>query len=100
MSPPFLSSMKTREMKRTTLISPRGCVTPKLIGNLNEAIDEEGGDGEEKDYSVIDGYEDLSDELQEKIRGALEQGHVDDEDWKGVCTFLYTLLYISREVMC
>lgn len=92
--------MKAREMKRTTLISPRGCVTPKLIGNLNEAIDEEGGDGEEKDYSVIDGYEDLSDELQEKIRGALEQGHVDDEDWKGVCTFLYTLLYISREVMC
>ncbi|OJJ87470.1 uncharacterized protein ASPGLDRAFT_44023 [Aspergillus glaucus CBS 516.65] len=60
-----------------------GCITPKLIGNLNEAIDEEGGDGEEKDYSVIDGYEDLSDELQEKIRGALEQGHVDDEDWKG-----------------
>ncbi|EYE94285.1 uncharacterized protein EURHEDRAFT_101252 [Aspergillus ruber CBS 135680] len=60
-----------------------GCVTPKLIGNLNEAIDEEGGDGEEKDYTIIDGYEDLSDELQEKIRGALKQGHVDDEDWKG-----------------
>ncbi|ODM14874.1 hypothetical protein SI65_09626 [Aspergillus cristatus] len=60
-----------------------GCVTPKLIGNLNETIDEEGGGGDEKDYTAIDGYEDLPDELQEKVRGALEQGHVDDEDWKG-----------------
>lgn len=38
----------------------------------------------ERDYTALDGYEELSQEAQVKIRKALEQGHVDDEDWKGV----------------
>ncbi|OJJ44311.1 hypothetical protein ASPZODRAFT_769959 [Penicilliopsis zonata CBS 506.65] len=59
-----------------------GCVTPKVITNLSETLDEvSGADG--KDFSELDGYEDLSSENQEKVRKALEQGHVDDEDWKG-----------------
>ena len=33
---------------------------------------------------LFDGYEDLPDDDKEKIKRALEQGHVDDEDWKGV----------------
>lgn len=36
------------------------------------------------DYSLLDGYDELPEELQEKVRRALENGHVDDEDWKGV----------------
>lgn len=65
---------------------PRGCVTPKLVSNINNTMEEEGsgGDGDEKDYSAIDGYEEIPEEFQEKVRHALEQGHVDDEDWKGV----------------
>lgn len=56
-------------------------MTPKVVGNMQELINDE-GDG---DPSVIDGFEELSEENQEKVRKAIEQGHVDDEDWKGVC---------------
>ncbi|KAB8078940.1 hypothetical protein BDV29DRAFT_165567 [Aspergillus leporis] len=56
-----------------------GCVTPKIISNLIEMV----GEDEDKDYEQLDGFEDLSEENQEKIKKALEQGHVDDEDWKG-----------------
>ncbi|GFF41425.1 PARP-type zinc finger-containing protein C2A9.07c [Aspergillus udagawae] len=58
-----------------------GCVTPKIIGHLNEAVEEASGDS--KDLDAIDGFEELPSEYQEKVRKALEQGHVDDEDWKG-----------------
>ncbi|PKX88556.1 uncharacterized protein P174DRAFT_508128 [Aspergillus novofumigatus IBT 16806] len=58
-----------------------GCVTPKIIANLNEAVEEASGDS--KDLDAIDGFEELPSGYQEKVRKALEQGHVDDEDWKG-----------------
>jgi hypothetical protein len=32
----------------------------------------------------VDGYEELPAEWQVKVQRAIEQGHVDDEDWKGV----------------
>ncbi|BDD62531.1 hypothetical protein MAP00_007499 [Monascus purpureus] len=60
-----------------------GCVTPKIIASLNETIEESSGSEEDKDYTVLDGYDELSAENQEKVRQALEQGHVDDSDWKG-----------------
>ncbi|KAL4931152.1 uncharacterized protein BDV17DRAFT_257230 [Aspergillus undulatus] len=56
-----------------------GCVTPKVIGNINNLI----GEGDDRDLDMLDGYEDLPSDLQKKIQKALEQGHVDDEDWKG-----------------
>jgi len=34
---------------------------------------------------MLDGFEELEDdEMKEKIKAAIEQGHVDDADWKGV----------------
>lgn len=48
-----------------------GCVTPKIINNMKaqfESADE------------LDGFEDLNDEDQERIRKAWEDGHVADED--------------------
>ena len=57
----------------------RGCVTPKQIMNLKDSID--------NDANNLDGYEDLGEELQEKIVKAVEEGHVTDEDWKGVSNF-------------
>lgn len=54
----------------------RGCVTPRQILNLKEAI--------EDNLDLFDGYDELPEDIQEKMRRALEQGHVDDEDWKGV----------------
>ena len=54
----------------------RGCVTPKQIENL---IEISGGDTE-----MVDGYDDLPEEYQKKVDFALKNGHVPDEDWKGV----------------
>ena len=59
-----------------SLIHIRGCVTPKQIANLKETI--------ENDLDLLDGYEELDSESQDKIRKALADGHVDDSDWKGV----------------
>ncbi|PYH42355.1 uncharacterized protein BP01DRAFT_359446 [Aspergillus saccharolyticus JOP 1030-1] len=63
-----------------------GCVTPVVIENLKEAIEELSG-GDATDYSALDGFDELSEENQEKVRRALEQGHVDDADWRGDVEF-------------
>lgn len=34
----------------------------------------------------VDGFDTLPDDAAEKVKRALEQGHVDDEDWNGVRT--------------
>lgn len=38
------------------------------------------------DMELVDGYDTLPEDVQEKVKRALEQGHVDDDDWKGVRT--------------
>ena len=43
---------------------------------------------------LVDGYEELPEDMQDKIRRAIVQGHVDDADWKGV-RFLSTLTEIE-----
>ncbi|KAL8792461.1 MAG: hypothetical protein Q9195_004917 [Heterodermia aff. obscurata] len=53
-----------------------GCVSPRLIANMKEVI--------ENNFDYLDGYDELSEDVQETVRRAFEQGHVDDEDWKGV----------------
>jgi hypothetical protein len=64
----------------------RGCVTPLQIGNLQEQV----GPLDDLDLDddlprIIDGYDEIDDEAREKIKFALQNGHVPDEDWKGVC---------------
>ncbi|KAL3482352.1 hypothetical protein BJX99DRAFT_216876 [Aspergillus californicus] len=56
-----------------------GCVTPKVISNMQEVVEE----GDERDLTLLDGFDELEPELQEKVARALAQGHVDHEDWKG-----------------
>ena len=51
-------------------------MTPKQIINIKDAIDD--------DVNNLDGYEDLPEDLQEKIATAIQEGHVADEDWNGV----------------
>ena len=36
------------------------------------------------DIDMVDGYDELPEDAKDKVRRALEQGHIDDEDWKGV----------------
>lgn len=57
----------------------RGCVTPKLISNMAKTFEEDGDSVED-----LDGFDEISEDNQQRIRKALEQGHVDDDDWKGV----------------
>lgn len=58
--------------------SHRGCVTPKVLQNLKKQC--------EGDMEYVDGYDELPPDWQEKVKTAIEQEHVDDEDWKGVST--------------
>ena len=53
-------------------------MTPRQIASLKDSL------GEDEDASEIDGFEELSEENQEKVRQAVAQGHVADEDWRGV----------------
>lgn len=55
-----------------------------MISNINSSLEEDAGEGEEKDYTGIDGYDEIPEEDQDRVRNALEQGHVADDDWKGV----------------
>jgi len=70
----------------------RGCVTPKQIGNIIEQLGGLDGLDLDKDLDLLDGYDELPEEHQDKIKYALENGHVNDEDWKGVSLLLSRLL--------
>lgn len=50
------------------------------------------------DFEMLDGFDDLPDEDQERVRRALEQGHVDDDEWKGVSS-LYTQLTFMQAML-
>lgn len=54
----------------------RGCVTPVQIANMKGKT--------EDNLEYLDGYEELPEDLQEQVGRAMENGHVDDEDWNGV----------------
>ena len=38
----------------------------------------------EANEDLIDGYDELSEDLQEKVIRCIEQEHVDDDEWNGV----------------
>ena len=63
-------------MIRFLLIWGRGCVTPAVFHNWQDIA--------QGDMEMIDGYGDLPADAQVKVKRALDQGHVDDEDWGGV----------------
>ena len=46
---------------------------------------------EDPDFSRLDGYDEMSNELQAKIRKAIEVGHVEDDEWKGVRSLVLML---------
>lgn len=71
----------------------RGCTTPKVISHILSDWDGMNAESREKDYSLLDGYDDLPEVFQEKIREALIQGHVDDEEWNGVSDSLPLCLW-------
>ncbi|KAL8716337.1 MAG: hypothetical protein Q9220_000242 [cf. Caloplaca sp. 1 TL-2023] len=52
-----------------------GCVTPTQLAGIKDAL--------EGDMEMFDGYEELPDDLKEKVKSAVEAGHVNDDDWRG-----------------
>ena len=54
----------------------RGCTTPQQIQNLKDSIEDK--------IDYLDGFDELPSDLQAKVLKTLEEGHVDDSDWKGV----------------
>nr|POF04175.1 parp-type zinc finger-containing protein c2a9.07c [Quercus suber] len=52
-----------------------GCITPEVLHNWHETS--------EGQTDLIDGFDELPEAAQVKLQRALEQGHVDDEDWNG-----------------
>ena len=50
-------------------------MTPLQLQNLSKSIDS---------AAEIDGWDEIPVEYQDKIRDALKDGHVNDEDWNGV----------------
>ncbi|KKA23607.1 hypothetical protein T310_2353 [Rasamsonia emersonii CBS 393.64] len=73
----ILNDSRTGSGVTELTVLSRGCVTPRIIANINETL------GEDKDYSLLDGFDELPEEEKAKVRRALEQGHVDDTDWRG-----------------
>ncbi|KAL7962623.1 hypothetical protein V8C34DRAFT_269340 [Trichoderma compactum] len=58
-----------------------GCVSGSQIAGLQESC---GGDPDNYDFNAIDGFDELNDEdIKEKIRRCVKQGHIDAEDFKG-----------------
>lgn len=52
-------------------------------------------DATEDDFDMLDGYDELPEDLQVTVRRAFEQGHVDDADWRGVGFTLLTSILFS-----
>lgn len=82
-SPPSNAPSLPPEIKLTPFT--RGCVTPKQFVNIRAKLTPEDGT---LDVTSLDGYDELSEDLQTKIKEAIEQGHVADADWKGVSSLL------------
>lgn len=71
----------------TELIAYRGCTTPLVLSHLVKAVFEKDNLTGDENFDEVDGYEELPEDYQETVRAALIQGHVDDDDWKGVSTY-------------
>ncbi|RMD43192.1 hypothetical protein DV735_g1900, partial [Chaetothyriales sp. CBS 134920] len=59
-----------------------GCVTPLQITNLQTMLGSIDYDDDEA-LDALDGWDELDDESRTKIKQALKDGHIPDEDWKG-----------------
>ncbi|KAL6871835.1 hypothetical protein J3F83DRAFT_616328 [Trichoderma novae-zelandiae] len=58
-----------------------GCVSGSQLVNLQEAC---GGDPDNYDFDAIDGFDELNDdEIKEKVKRCVRQGHIDPEDFNG-----------------
>ena len=86
-----LVSLTTKLVSMCLMTMFRGCVSPKQIENIIEQLGGLDGLDLDKDLDILDGYDELPTEYQDKIKYALQNGHVNDEDWKGVSLITFCL---------
>lgn len=70
------------------------------LQNLREYLKQGDPDGEYQ-WDFMDGLDEVPDEYKEKLKTAVIQGKIADEDWKGVCFNLilfciFTLTHVHR----
>lgn len=61
-----------------------------MLANIKDFID---GDN----WELIDGLDEIPEEWQEKLKKAVEDGHVPDEDWRGVRRSLCGLFHLLTD---
>ena len=59
-------------------------MTPLQLANIHEQLGGLEGLDLDKDLDLLDGYDEVDTWAQDKIKYAVQNGHVHDEDWKGV----------------
>ncbi|KAK8171318.1 poly polymerase and DNA-ligase Zn-finger region-domain-containing protein, partial [Phyllosticta citrichinensis] len=52
-----------------------GCITPQVLQNVSSYLD--------GDFELLQGFDVLPEDFQEKVTEAISLGHVDDGDWRG-----------------
>jgi hypothetical protein len=74
----------------------RGCLTPRVIGNIRDALGEEG----ELNFDLLDGFDELPADIQEKIKKAMEDGEVAEADKIAVSDFyIVSLIYMDQSLI-
>lgn len=64
-------------------------MTPKQFVNIREKLTV----NDTLNVENLDGYDELSDDMKAKVKKAIEDGHVADDDWRGVSPPQYPLLH-------
>lgn len=67
-------------------------MTPPVLHNWWEEA--------EQDFDRIDGLDEVPEEVQKKVKRALQQGHVDDADYNGVCCRSSLLAHQAFGIEC
>lgn len=69
-------------------------MTPKVLANVKETI--------EDNLDWLDGYDEIPPEMQDKVKRALDQGHVDDEEWNGVSEYdwIWGIILVDVSLGC
>jgi len=81
------------------LMLPRGCVTGKILQNIQNNIEDPNKPGTYR-WDYLDGYEgddknslERHPDLQEKVRRVITQGFIDPEDFNGVSLTLWLSIW-------
>jgi hypothetical protein len=66
------------------LTCTRGCVSGKTLQHVRDNLTRPGASAGEYDWDFLDGLEDMPEAEKNKIKLAITEGKIADEDWKGV----------------